>query len=218
MTIEFNEIPKDHPSYRPAKRLFRFHSNLTVMESVANAIEVTDLHSLKVIVRARGFSFKELTVKPYAYDDRIDWLTYIVCADGRAIGYTNHSLALPELNPNIYQELKIVSIGSIDPSIYSDFLTSVKAYQSSNRLPLQMSFGEPRLSKDGLTVNYNLLLTDLTQSKWVLVDVIMDHIDHPTMIDGEGNVVGGKIHQLNYHTSKAVSDMANKTLKDLWGY
>ncbi len=71
MTQPFNEIPKDHPSYFPEKRLFRFQSGDTVFESVKKAFEITDFASLENIVRAREFQFKELTVSPYAYDDRI---------------------------------------------------------------------------------------------------------------------------------------------------
>lgn len=92
MTQRFNDIPKNHPSYFPEKRLFRFQSGDTVFESVKKAFEITDFASLENIVRAREFQFEELTVSPYAYDDRIGWLTYLVCIDGKAIGYTNHSL------------------------------------------------------------------------------------------------------------------------------
>lgn len=33
-----------------------------------------------------------LTVKPYCYDERIDWDTHIVCINGNAIGFTNSAL------------------------------------------------------------------------------------------------------------------------------
>lgn len=92
MTQSFNEIPENHPAYHPEKRLFRFHSGETVFESIKKAFEVTDFASLEKIVRAREFQYNELTITPYAYDSRIDWLTYLVCIDGKAIGYTNHSL------------------------------------------------------------------------------------------------------------------------------
>ena len=92
MSRDFNSIPKDHPLYTPEKRLFRFHSGDTVQESAARAVEVTDLKSVEVLIRDRGLPFKEVTIAPYAYDERIQWLTYIVCADGCAVGYTNHLL------------------------------------------------------------------------------------------------------------------------------
>lgn len=92
MSKRFNEIPLEHPSHNPSKRLFRFHSGGTVMESVAHAIEVTDLESVAKLCRERGWEFENIELKPYAYDERINWLTYIVTVDGMAVGYTNHSL------------------------------------------------------------------------------------------------------------------------------
>jgi hypothetical protein len=29
----------------------------------------------------------EVTIKPYGYDERIDWDTFIVCVDGDAVGF-----------------------------------------------------------------------------------------------------------------------------------
>lgn len=30
-----------------------------------------------------------ITVKPYAYDHRIEWETYVVCVEGNAVGFSN---------------------------------------------------------------------------------------------------------------------------------
>ena len=92
MAIEFQEIPKNHPSYHPEKRLFRFHSGGTIGEAMKNVFEVSDMKSVEKIIRSRDIPFKELTIKPYGYDERIDWLTYLILADGFPVGYTNHSL------------------------------------------------------------------------------------------------------------------------------
>lgn len=76
----------------PKERLFRFHSGQTVFESMEQTFVVRDAVELKNIIRARTFDFKELAVKPYGYDHRINWCTFIVTIDGAAIGYLNDSL------------------------------------------------------------------------------------------------------------------------------
>lgn len=72
--------------------LFRFHSGESVFESIKHCFNIRDGKELANVIRARGFEFKELIVKPYAYDSRINWLTYLVVIDGSAIGYTNQSV------------------------------------------------------------------------------------------------------------------------------
>ena len=57
-------------------------------ESVETVQEMADFAELKRHV-TRVFGEGEITIKPYCYDDRIDWDTYIVCHDGRGIGFTN---------------------------------------------------------------------------------------------------------------------------------
>lgn len=119
MTKQFNEIPKDHPAYNPEKRLFRFHSGETVHESVARAMEVTDIESVKTLIRALGLPFENVTVEPYAYDDRIGWLTYLVCIDGKAVGYTNHSLqqTYEESLPNLIRDIGYFTLKLINDSL-----------------------------------------------------------------------------------------------------
>lgn len=78
------------------KILFRFHSNDCVFNSVKNSFTIRDGKELANIVRARGFDFKELRVRPYAFDKRINWLTHLVTIDGKAIGYTNQPVYIEE--------------------------------------------------------------------------------------------------------------------------
>lgn len=78
------------------KILFRFHSNDCVFNSVKNSFTIRDGKELVNIVRARGFEFKELRVRPYAFDKRINWLTHLVTIDGKAIGYTNQPVYIEE--------------------------------------------------------------------------------------------------------------------------
>lgn len=78
------------------KILFRFHSNDCVFNSVKNSFTIRDGKELANIVRARGFDFKELKVRPYAFDKRINWLTHLVTIDGKAIGYTNQPVYIEE--------------------------------------------------------------------------------------------------------------------------
>ena len=50
MTINFNEIPKDHPSHSPEKRLFRFHSGATIDEVMKELFVVSDMESVGKIL------------------------------------------------------------------------------------------------------------------------------------------------------------------------
>lgn len=76
----------------PKERLFRFHSSSCVFESLKHTFVIRDAAELKNILRARGFDFKQVAVKPYTYDSRIDWCTFLVTIDGSAIGYLNDTL------------------------------------------------------------------------------------------------------------------------------
>lgn len=89
---------KQSPYLIPDKKLFRFHNGGTVYESIAHAFEVRDFNELKNVIRARDLILEGqvLAVKPYGFDSRINWATYIVTVDDNAIGYTNHPLYIPE--------------------------------------------------------------------------------------------------------------------------
>lgn len=78
------------------KTLFRFHSNESVFESAARAYEIRDGKELMNIIKAAGFVGDVLEVKPYAFDARINWATYLVTLDGNAIGYTNSPVYIGE--------------------------------------------------------------------------------------------------------------------------
>lgn len=218
MTKQFNEIPKDHPAYNPEKRLFRFHSGETVHESVARAMEVTDIESVKTLIRARGLPFETVTVEPYAYDDRIEWLTYLVCIDGKAVGYTNHSL-IDEIQVNLRTanpELRLAQFLDVESHAYQIFQKQVVEYQKEHYLPMQMYMGDFKLCNDALEVNGNLLLTTPLLNKWALVDVTFDHINHPTAMDHEFKPIP-KLPKIVFHTGKAVENLAKKALTDFWG-
>lgn len=217
MSLDFNSVPKDHPLYTPEKRLFRFHSGDTIQESVARAVEVTDLKSVETLIRARGLPFKEVTIKPYAYDERIQWLTYIVCIDGRAVGYTNHSL-IDDIKVNLRTanpELRLAKLLDIDSRAYQIFQKQVMEYQKEHNLPMQMQMGDFKLCNDTLEVNGNLFLTTPMLNKWALVDVTFDHINHPTALDNDFKPIP-KAPKIVFHTGKAVANLANKVISDLW--
>lgn len=50
MTQRFNDIPKNHPSYFPEKRLFRFHSGATIDEVMKELFVVSDMESVGKIL------------------------------------------------------------------------------------------------------------------------------------------------------------------------
>lgn len=74
---------------------YRNHSGETVYEAVAKAITFDNKGQLVRYLKNRyedsGFVNDNtvIDIEPYGYDRRIDWDTYIVTADGRAVGYTN---------------------------------------------------------------------------------------------------------------------------------
>ncbi len=69
-------------------KLFRWHSSDSVYESVGKAEPVLSLQDVKNRVVNR-FGSGEVLVKPYVFDKRINWDTYIVTHNGCAVGYTN---------------------------------------------------------------------------------------------------------------------------------
>jgi hypothetical protein len=70
-------------------------------EAMAEAIDVNGLDEL-IAAMMRGLenwypkdgrpTRANVTVEPYAYDERIKWNTHIVCVDGNAWGFTDGPL------------------------------------------------------------------------------------------------------------------------------
>jgi hypothetical protein len=56
-------------------------------ESMAEIVIVPD--SLRAFAAELKTSVERLEVKPYCYDDRNGWKTYIVTVDGQAVGFTD---------------------------------------------------------------------------------------------------------------------------------
>lgn len=73
--------------------LYRDHRG-SLSESMKTIIEVKSIDDIrKHIMKDWPFdTLGEITVKPYAYDHRIEWETYAVCVDGNAFGFTNGPL------------------------------------------------------------------------------------------------------------------------------
>lgn len=67
--------------------LYRDHMGM-LRESMKTLQEMKDFSELEVYLH-KSFGPGEITVKPYVYDDRIDWETHIVCHKGRAVGFTD---------------------------------------------------------------------------------------------------------------------------------
>lgn len=78
--------------------LFRPHGGGTVWESMNKVTAVDSLADLKEkLLNHYGYMREylndaEIKTKHYCYDDRINWETWIVLADGAVIGYTNEEL------------------------------------------------------------------------------------------------------------------------------
>lgn len=75
---------------------YRDHSGDSIWESMEKVEEFPDRKSFeeRIARTHQGYFFqvfdpKLLTLKPYGYDDRIKWDTYLVSYDGKAIGYTD---------------------------------------------------------------------------------------------------------------------------------
>lgn len=71
------------------KTLFRFYSSGVVDFTIKNAIEVKTLKDIENVIRSKGITFKHIEVEQYGRENRINWITYLITIDGRAIGYTN---------------------------------------------------------------------------------------------------------------------------------
>ncbi len=71
---------------------FRFHRG-ALAESMATVTTVADKEALCNIIRAAwgypAFGDGQIEVSPYGYDNRIQWNTYVVTLDGKAIGFTD---------------------------------------------------------------------------------------------------------------------------------
>ncbi len=74
-----------------APTLFRWHRQL-LEDSLATVREIKDFVELEALVHEEYESTGLVEVKWYADDKRINWNTYLVTLDGRAVGYTNHAL------------------------------------------------------------------------------------------------------------------------------
>lgn len=59
------------------------------MKTVQEMESFKDLQKHLFSIYGKG----EITIKPYTFDSRIDWETYIVCIDGKAVGFTNDGVA-----------------------------------------------------------------------------------------------------------------------------
>ena len=55
-------------------------------ESMAEVVELKDLRALAAYLEV---DIARINVKPYCYDDRNGWKTYIVTVDGQAVGFTD---------------------------------------------------------------------------------------------------------------------------------
>ena len=61
-------------------------------EAMAEVREIEPTtEALSKLLRVWGL-YPEITVSKYVYDRRIDWDTYLVCVDGRAVGFTDGPL------------------------------------------------------------------------------------------------------------------------------
>lgn len=72
--------------------LYRPHRG-SLAEAMKEVMEVTSLQGIREYYIKRGFSVEEpLTCKWYAFDKRINWDTWIVCENGKALGFSNGPL------------------------------------------------------------------------------------------------------------------------------
>lgn len=73
--------------------LFRPHRGL-LEEAMKEVVQVSSRDQLvaqlnKIYEIGSRFTIENLNIKPYGYDDRIGWDTYIVTNKGNAVGFTN---------------------------------------------------------------------------------------------------------------------------------
>lgn len=72
---------------------FKFREHRGLLEDSMKT--VVDLPaSTDALARHLGVEASRIEVKPYVYDDRINWDTHIVTMDGQAVGFTNGPLAI----------------------------------------------------------------------------------------------------------------------------
>jgi len=53
---------------------------------MAEVVELSDLRALSGYLKV---DIGQVNVKPYCYDDRTGWKTYLVTVDGQAVGFTD---------------------------------------------------------------------------------------------------------------------------------
>lgn len=71
---------------------YRDHRS-TLSDSMKTVREICSMDDLRDHLESTYiFPGSEITVKPYGYDKRINWNTYIVCMDGQAVGFTDGPL------------------------------------------------------------------------------------------------------------------------------
>lgn len=68
-------------------------------------VEIPDYDTLMTYLRQECFYWnptpENVTIKPYGYDERIDWNTHIVCIDGKAALFTDGQLDAPLVHENM---------------------------------------------------------------------------------------------------------------------
>ena len=70
--------------FRPQREL--------LVDSMAEVVELQDFRALTGHLTKLGFlpaGLAKIAVRPYCYDDRNGWKTYLVTVDGQAVGFTN---------------------------------------------------------------------------------------------------------------------------------
>lgn len=59
------------------------------METV---VAIADRRALEAEIAAKWYEDGQIVVKPYGFDDRIDWDAHIVTVNGVVVGFTNGPL------------------------------------------------------------------------------------------------------------------------------
>jgi hypothetical protein len=78
----------------PVEMKFRWHKS-GLKESLKTVELFSDMNGLLNILSKNmvSVSLKDIKIKPYCYDDRINWNTHIVLFKGDPLGFTNCALA-----------------------------------------------------------------------------------------------------------------------------
>ncbi len=88
--VKHKDLSDGCKDYKADGFLYRDHrgSLADSMSTVQQMDSIEDLetHLSKVYKQP---SVGIITVEPYVYDKRVGWNTYIVCVDGRAVGFTD---------------------------------------------------------------------------------------------------------------------------------